>query len=82
MIFENILNVLFDLSIRIFEVLPDISWSVDNSALPTFLGFISVIMYILPMNTITSLLGVVFSLILTRFAIAFVKSLWDLIPFL
>ena len=82
MILEGLLNIIFSLLIELFEVLPNISWSTDDSAMGTFFGFISVIMYLLPMHTIIQLLGLVISLLAFKAIIAIIKTLWDLLPFI
>ena len=82
MIIEGLLNVFFDFLANILGNLPNISWSADNNAWSTFLGFISVIMYLLPMDTIAYVLGTVISIILVRLVISVIKTLWDLLPFL
>lgn len=81
MILEGLLNIIFTILINLFEVLPNISWTTDDSAISTFLGFISVIAYLLPMDTITRLFSLVVSLMVFRIVIAIVKTIWNLLPF-
>ena len=82
MIIEALLNIFFDFLSKILENLPSISWSADNGAWSTFLGFISVIMYLLPLDTIAYVLGTVISIIIVRLVISLVKTFWDLLPLL
>lgn len=82
MIIEGLLNVFFDFLANILENLPNISWSTDDNAWSTFAGFISVIMYLLPMDMIAYVLGTVISIILVRLVISVIKTFWDLLPIL
>lgn len=80
MILEGLLNIIFNILIDLFEVLPNISWSVDSSAMSTFLGFISVILYMLPMDTVIALFSLILTLTIFKIGVAVIKTLWDLLP--
>ena len=82
MIPEAIIDVFYNILVGLLEFLPDVSWSVDGSVYSTFLGFISVILYFFPMNTVFTIFSIVVTLMVFRIFISLIKTLWDLIPFL
>lgn len=79
MIVEGLFNIFFSILTNLFQALPNISWATDSSAMTTFLGFISVIMYLLPMGTVVTIFSLVVSLMVFRIVISIIKTIWDLL---
>lgn len=81
MISEFVLDIVFRLVSGTFELLPDISWSVDTSAFQFLLSFLRCAAYLLPWNTVLAIISLIVSLSVFRIIIAVVKAVWDLLPF-
>lgn len=80
MICEFMLNIVFNLVTGALNLLPDVSWSVDTSAFQYLLSFIRCVAYLLPWNTVLSILSLIVILSVFRIIIAIVKAVWDLLP--
>lgn len=81
MIGEFILNIVFGIVSRFFAMLPEISWDVDASAANYLISVLRVAGYMFPWNTVIRILGVVVSISLFRITVSFIKTLWNLLPF-
>lgn len=82
MIIEALIDMLFALLNSFFEQLPDISWEVDNSFLDVFLDVLRMVCYLLPMDTVVSIIGLIVSITIFRIVISLIKTIWELIPLL
>ena len=80
LIAEFLLNIVFSLVQWLLGFLPDISFNVESSAFDYFIGIIQVAAYMLPMNTIFAIIGIIVALTLFRIVIAIIKTVWDLLP--
>ena len=81
MIGEFFLNIVFGFVSGVFELLPDITWSVDTSALEYFADIIKVAGYMFPWGTVVAIVLLIFGFGLFRLVISFVKTIWQLLPF-
>ena len=63
-----------------FNLLPDISWSVDTSAFEYFISILKVAGYVFPWGTVVAIVMIVFSISMFRIVISFIKTIWDLLP--
>lgn len=81
MIVEGLLSVIFTIVSGFLSLLPSVSWSVDTSAFQYFISILQVAGYIFPWGTVVAISTIVFSLAVFRIVIAFIKSIWDLLPF-
>lgn len=81
MIVEAILNVMFNFLGGILGLLPDISWDVSTSAFEYFLDIVRVVGYLMPINTVTTIIKLIIALTIFRIIIAVIKTVWDLLPF-
>ena len=61
--------------------MPDITWSVDTSAFIYFLSILKVAGYMFPWSTVVAIAGLILGLSIFRVVIAFIKAIWDLLPF-
>ena len=80
MIGEFLLNIIFTIVSGFLSLLPPIDFSVESTAFDYFLGIVRVASYMLPMGTVSTILGLIVSLTIVRIVIAFIKTIWDLLP--
>ena len=81
MISEFFLNIVFGIVSGFFSLLPDFTWSVDTSAFSYMLSILQVAGYVFPWATVVAIAGLIVGLSVFRIVIAFIKSIWDLLPF-
>ena len=81
MISEFFLNIIFGIVSGFFAMLPDFSWSVDTSSFQYFLTILQVAGYVFPWATVVAIASLIIGLSIFRVVIAFIKSIWDLLPF-
>ena len=80
MISEFVLNIVFGIVSGLLSLLPDIQWSVDSAALTTFLGYVKVGSYLLPMGTVATITTLIIAIIGFRIVISLIKTIWELLP--
>lgn len=80
MISEFFINIIFTLVSGMLKLLPDIQWSVDTTAFQYFLDIVKVVGYLLPMDTVSTIIGLIIDLTIFRILIAIPKAIWDLLP--
>ena len=80
MISEFFLNIIFGLISGMLSLLPDISWSFSVSALHPFLIFVRAAGYMLPIDTILTIMSLVISFTMVRVVVALIRTIWDLLP--
>lgn len=80
MISEFFIGIIFTLVSSFFNLMPDVTWSVDTSAFSYFLTILKVAGYIFPWSTVVAIAGLIVGLSIFRIVIAFIKSIWDLLP--
>ena len=79
MISEFFLNIIFTLVGWMLEPIPAITIpAMDPTS--TFFGFVRCVLYLLPLNTIATIVGILVAISLFRIFIAIVKTIWDLLP--
>ena len=81
MIGEFLLNIVFGLVTGFLNLLPDFTWSVETSAFSYILSILKVAGYIFPWSTVVAIAGLILGLSIFRVVIAFIKVVWDLLPF-
>ncbi len=64
----------------ILSLLPDFSWNITSDGFQTALGVVGSICYLLPIGTILVIVGLTVSFHIFRAIVAFVKTIWDLLP--
>ena len=80
MISEFLLNIVFGIVSGMFELLPEFSWTVENSAFQHLFSFIRAVGYLLPWGTVGSIVAIILLLTSIRFVIALIKAIWELLP--
>lgn len=81
MISEFFLNIMFGFVSGFFDILPDFTWSVETTAFEYFLSILRVAGYVFPWGTVVAITGLIVGLCIFRIVIAFIKAIWDLLPF-
>ena len=81
MISEFFLNIMFGFVSGFFNILPDFTWSVETTAFEYFLSILKVAGYVFPWSTVVAITGLIVGLSIFRVVIAFIKAIWDLLPF-
>ena len=80
MIVETMMNLVFSIVEGVLKLLPDFSWSVENSFFSSALDLVRVACYLLPMGTVVAIITIINMLLIVRIAIAIIKTIWDLLP--
>lgn len=80
MISEFLLNIVFAISTGFFKVAPDISWNVDTGAFTYVRDILSVVGYLLPMNTVRQIVSLIIAITIFRVFVSLGKTIWDLLP--
>lgn len=81
MIGEFLLNIVFTLAGGVLSVVPDISWNPDTSAFVFLRDILSVVGYLLPMETVILIVDLIIALTLFMAAVSLIRTLWALLPF-
>lgn len=85
MIVEALFNLLFVFLNPLIAMIPDVevfSSSMDLTAYAhTFLEYVRMACYFLPMGTVITLFTLIYYFILFRIFVSVVKTIWDLLPF-
>lgn len=85
MVVEKIIDFLFAVVGSLLSLLPSVSYSGSLpskwSSYQTFWGYVQMVAYLLPLGTITSIFALVLTISLFRLAIAVIRAVWDLLPF-
>ena len=80
MISEFVMNIVFNFVSGIFSLLPDIHWSIDTTFFDYWSDIVSVVTYMLPMAAVASIINTIIALTIFRIVIAFLKTVWDVLP--
>ena len=80
MISEFFLNIVFGIVEGLLNILPNISWDVSTAGLSAFVSILRMVFYLLPMGTITTIITLIISLVIFRFVISLIKTIWELLP--
>lgn len=80
MVGQFLLDIVFGLISGFFNLLPDFSWNVETSAFSYFISIIEVAAYMLPLQTISTIIGLIFWITVFQIVVSFIKTIWDLLP--
>ena len=80
MITTGILNVIWGIACPLVELMPAVEINYNGIANSTVFQFLRAGMYMLPVGTVVTILGIVLSLWVFRVVIAFLHSLWASLP--
>lgn len=82
MITEKLLDFFFALGKVLLTLLPDVSWNVDSGAWSGLKSVLDGVCYFLPLNTITAIISLLFSIALFRAFVALIKLIKSFLPFM
>lgn len=80
MIGEFILNIIFQLVEWMLAGLPEISFNPNAVDTSTFMGIVRCVLYMLPLGTVNTIIGIIILISSFRIFIAIVKTIWDMLP--
>ena len=80
MITEFFIDIIFSLLSGMLSALPEITWSVDTSAFTFISDIFRVVGYLFPVQTVSSIISLIFGLTVFRILISIPKAIWDLFP--
>lgn len=80
MISEFFINIIFNIVTGLFSLLPDVTWNVESTAFTYFLDILKIAGYMLPMDTVAAIAGLIVALTTFRIIISIVRTIWDLLP--
>lgn len=80
MIPEFFLNLVFNLVESVLSILPAFDWNVKSSFFSAFLDMLRLACYLLPMETIVTIIVLINVLLVFRIAVSLLKTIWDILP--
>ena len=80
MVSEFLLDGVFSIVSGFFKIAPEISWSVDTSAFEFVRSSLRCAGYLLPMNTVITIVGLIVALTGWKVLVAFLRTVWDVLP--
>lgn len=81
MVVEALMDVVLGVVGLIFSILPEISIDVESSMYTTFTDIVAGVIYLLPVDTILTIMSLVLTILTFKIFISIPKAIWDLIPF-
>ena len=81
MITEAILNLFFGIADKALATLPDIYWTVDTTAWDYVYDILSMVAYLLPLDTVKQIISLILAVTFFRIAIAVARTVMGFIPF-
>lgn len=82
MVVEGILTVVFGVINTLLMPLNIINFVVDNTVFTTILEFINMALYLIPFKQLIPIFTFFVALMMFRIVVAFIKTIWDLLPLL
>lgn len=80
MFIEALLNLVFGAVEGLLNLLPDIQWTVEGSVFDSFLDVLEMVCYLLPMQTVVTMFGIVVGFTMFKVVISLIKTIWDILP--
>ena len=81
MLSEFFLNIVFGIVSGFFDLMPDITWSVETTAFQYFMDILKFAGYMFPWGTVVAIASIIIGISIFRIVIAAIKSLWGILPF-
>lgn len=82
MVVEGLLSVVFGVINTLLMPLNIINFVVDNAVFSTILEFINMALYLIPFKQLMPIFAFFVALMMFRIVVAFIKTIWDLLPLL
>ena len=80
MISEFLLNIVFQIVNGLLSLLPSISVPATMARDSTFFGIVRCVLYLLPLDTVGVIVGLLVAISGFRIVISIIKTIWDLLP--
>lgn len=80
MVTEFVIDLIYKIVSGLLTLLPDFSWDVESSVFSYFIGILQAAGYMLPMDTVGIIVGLIVALTTFRIVISIIKTIWDLLP--
>lgn len=87
MVTEKILDFLFLIADKLLSLLPELTYS-QSIGSQNFWGqyggfwkYVEMVAYLLPLNTLATIVTLVLAFSLFRIGVSVIRSVWDLLPF-
>ena len=81
MIIEALANLGFGVAELFFAMLPDVNFSISSSAWSSVRAILDGVCYFLPLDTVTAIISLIFSIAFLRITLKFISLVLGLIPF-
>ena len=81
MLSEFFLNIVFGIVSGFFDLMPDMTWSVETTAFQYFMDILKFSGYMFPWGTVVAIASIIIGISIFRIVIAAIKSLWGILPF-
>lgn len=81
MLFDALINLIFDLVESILDGLPVMQLDVDFGVLNGFLDFVSMCLYFIPWRLLLPILAIIIMLQTWRIIVSVIRVVWELLPF-
>lgn len=81
MISEFFLNIIFGIVSGFFNLMPDITWSVETTAFQYFMDILRFAGYMFPWGTVVAISSIIIAICLFRIVVSFIKTIWAMLPF-
>lgn len=82
MITDAIIGIAYNIFMFLFGGFQPLHFNFDIKLVDTVKDFLAFIFFILPMDGLLDIVPVIIIIVLFRILISFIKTVWDLIPFL
>lgn len=80
MVTQSVLGIVFRLVDGILSLLPDVEIVVPANIISSAAQFFRIAAYILPLDTVAQVLGIIIALQAFRIIISLIKTIWALLP--
>lgn len=82
MVTDKLLGIVFSFLEKMLDKLPLMNFSIDFSAVHSFLSIVGTALYFFPWQKVAPILAIIILLQVWRILISIIKTIWSVIPFL
>lgn len=80
MIGEFLLNIIFNIVEGFLSIVP-VEWTADTTFFEYVRDILDIVTYMLPWKHVVTIISLIMSVTLFRCAVAFARTIWDILPF-
>ncbi len=81
MIVEGLITIVFDLVMLLLDLIPDVSFTIPADSVAALVDFFHIIFYVVPVSTVLAIVSASALIHSFRLIVSFVKTIWNLLPF-